>query len=176
MREIRWFVVFACFAAAGSSAQGEKPIRPVAEVPAACALLSRQTVEQTAGFPVAEGLPAVNSGSVTSCLFPGEHGGRVMILVRRAPAADWVAEQVARMNRGVRLQSYRAVSEIGGRSFLYPVRGSGAVLCVFGAGYYLQLSLFRAGEDPEIGTLLTGLASRAVARMRAGTSAEKPRR
>jgi hypothetical protein len=98
-----------------SSAQGEKPVSALAEAPTACALLSRRTIEVASGVPVAEGVPQLNFESVTSWSFAGEHGGRVMILVRQAPTGDWVTEQVARMNRGVRLGTYREVPGIGER-------------------------------------------------------------
>jgi hypothetical protein len=189
MRAIRSLVVAALFAAVVSSAQGEKRTPALAGARTACDLLSRRTVEEASGVRVAEGVPLLNSGSVTSCSFEEEHGGRVMILARSAPASDWVNEQVARMIRGVTLGTYREVSGIGERAFVYTIRGSGAVLCIFGTEYYLQISLLRMGEEPQIMAVLAKLAASALARQsdttqtkllrpvgRSGTCATRPGR
>ena len=125
-------------------------------MPARCCL--RRAVEGASGVPVAEVVQGLRTGSITSCLFAGRHGGRVVILVRRIPARDWVNEQVARMNRGVRLGTYREVPGIGERSFLYSIRASGAVLCIFGSEYYLQISLDGLVKHSQITTVLAKLA------------------
>lgn len=87
-----------------------------------------------------------------------------IILVRVAPSVDWVRDQVARMNVGVRLGTYREVAGIGNRSFLYKTRSAGAVLCTFGGGDYLQISLFRR-EDSGTAAALEKLAGSALGRM-----------
>jgi hypothetical protein len=158
MRAIRLFVAEGFLVVATFSAKGEKPISVLAEAPSVCAVLSRLAVEEASGTPVAEGVTPLSTRSVTSCQFNGERGGRVVILVRRLPANDWVAEQVSRMNRGVQLGTYRQVPGIGERSFLYSIRGKGAVLCIFGAGFYLQISVFRMGEDSHMTAILEKLA------------------
>ncbi len=155
MRAIGSAVGAALLAAAISSGQG----------PTACALLSRPDVVAAVGTPIGEGVPRIADRDVTSCSFAVERGGQVAILVRRAPAGDWAAEQVARMRRGVHLGTYREVPGIGDRSFLYNVRRAGAVLCVFGSDYYLQISLFHMGEDPPMPAVLERLTTSALTRL-----------
>lgn len=162
MRPVNPFGAVAFLAVAISSAQGERPVPVIAGVPNACALLSRRTMEVTSGVPVAEGAPGLNSQSLASCSFAGQHGGEAMILVRWAPTGDWVTEQIARMKRGVGFGTYREVPGIGEQSFLYTIRASGAVLCVFGSGYYLQVSLYRIVENSQITTALAKLANLSI--------------
>jgi hypothetical protein len=152
MRAIRAAVGAVFLAAAISSGQG----------PTACALLSKPDVEQSLGIPVAEGLTRIAGRDITSCSFAGERGVQVAILVRRAPASDWVSEQVARMTRAVQLGTYREVPGTGQRSFMYYLPGSVAVLCVFGPGYYLQVSLFHMAEDSRLPAVLEKLARQAI--------------
>ena len=137
-----------------------------AEPPDACALLSRLDVQDAAGIPVGAGVSRLRTATLTSCSFAGERGGRLAVLVRTAPTGDWVSEQAGRMKRGIRFGTYREVPGIGDRSFLYDMRGAGGVLCVFGAGYYLQVSLFRLGEESRISAALEKLARSALARLR----------
>jgi hypothetical protein len=166
MRAIRSAVGAAFLAAAISSAQDAKAIPALRQGPTACALLSGPDVVDAVGTRVGEGVTRIVNPDVTSCSFAGERGGQVAILVRRAPASDWVSEQIARMTRGVQFGTYREVPGIGKRSFLYNVRSAGAVLCVFGPRYYLQVSLFHMGEDSRIPSILERLATSALARRR----------
>ena len=156
MRAIRSAVGIAFLAAAISSGQASTP----------CALLLRSDVAEAVGIPVTEGVTRIADRDVTSCSFAGERGGRVAILVRRVPARDWVSEQVARMTRGVQLGTYRELPGIEDRSFLYNLRSAGAVLCVFGPDYYLQISLLRMGEDSRLPAILEKLARSALKRLR----------
>jgi hypothetical protein len=171
MRAISLFVAEGFLGATMFSAQGEKPILVLAEAPSACAVLSRLAVEEASGSPFAEGVTRLSTRMVASCQFNGERGGRVVILVRWAPADDWVAEQVSRMNWGVQLGTYRRVPRIGERSFLYAIRGEGAVLCIFGADFYLQISVFRMGEDSHMAAILEKLAISTLAELRFTASA-----
>jgi hypothetical protein len=166
MRAIRAFVTAALLLEAASFAPGGKAAAALGDASSACALLSSRTVEEATGIPVAEGVPGVNLENITSCSFAGKRGGRVMILVRRGPDGDWMAGEVARMSRGV----YREVPGIGKRSFLYIVRGSGAVLCIFETGYYLQVSLLPKGDEPQLAALLTKLAKRVRAALSPSTA------
>lgn len=154
MRPISSLVAAAFLAAAASFAQSVR--QP--DAPDACSLLS--------GIPVTDGVRRVKTGLVTGCSSAGLHGARVAVLVRRTPAGGWwVAEQVARMNRGVALGTYRKAPGIGNSAFLYALR-SGAVLCVFTPGYYLQFSLLHGtGEEPRTAEALESLALNAVARL-----------
>jgi hypothetical protein len=70
------------------------------------------------------------------------------------------------MSDGSLLGTYREVPQIGDRSFLYHMHGKGGVLCVYGADYYLQISLFRLGEDSRTAAVLRKLAGIAMARLR----------
>jgi hypothetical protein len=70
------------------------------------------------------------------------------------------------MSDGSQYGTYREVSQIGDRSFLYHMHGKGGVLCVYGADYYLQISLFRLGEDARTAAALRKLAGIAMARLR----------
>jgi hypothetical protein len=171
MRAIRLFVAEGFLGATMFSAQGENPILVLAEAPSACAVLSRLAVEEASGSPVAEGVARLSTRTVASCQFNGERGGRVVILVRWVPANDWVAEQASRMNRGVQLGTYRRVPRIGEQSFLYAIRGEGAVLCIFGAGFYLQISVLRMGEDSHMAAILEKLAISTLAQLRFTASA-----
>ena len=166
MRAIRSAVRAAFLTAAISSAQGAKAIPALPQARAVCALLSRPEVVAAVGTPIGEGVTRIADRDVTSCSFAGERGGQVAILVRRAPDGDWVSKQLARMTRGVQLGTYREVPGIGKRSFLYDLHMSGAVLCVFGPDFYLQVSLFHIGEDSRIPAILEKLARSALKRLR----------
>lgn len=148
--------------------QASPPTRSA--VPGACALLSPQDVEEVAGMPVREGVPLLRSGGPGSCAFVTDRLVRLTVLFRPVPAADWTSEQVVRMARGVRLGTYREVPGIGDRSFLYDMRRAGAVLCVFGSGYYLQFSLANPGRESQNPAVLEKLARRALARLEPATS------
>ena len=136
------------------------------QTPDLCTLLSRVEIEEAIGTPVKEGVSRLRNGTHTHCSFAGAHGGQVVILVRRTPTADWVSEQVGRMRGGSQFGTYREVPQIGDRSFLYEMHGKGGILCVFGADYYLQISLFRLGEDSQTPAALRKLARIAMARLR----------
>ena len=133
----------------------------------ACDLLSRLDVGEAVGLPVRDGLPRLGSGSLTSCWFATGRDGEVGILLRRLPDADWLSAQAGRMALGVGIGSYREVAGIGDRSYLYEMRSAGAVLCIFGAGYYLQISLFRAAENSRTPPVLRKLATIALRRLHA---------
>ena len=136
------------------------------ETPDPCALLSRLDVAEAVAAPVKEGVSRLLNGTVSNCMFAGAHGGQVAILVRRTPTADWVSEQAARLSDGSQFGTYREVPQIGDRSFLYRMHGKGGVLCVYGPDYYLQISLYRLGEDDRTATVLRKLAAMALARLR----------
>lgn len=151
MRAICSFISAALVAASIASAQ---PARQSS----ACALLSKLDIERATGIPVRDGVPQLNTGTLTSCSFSAERGGRVTILVRRIPAANWSSEQIARMTRGVRLGTWSEMQGIGDRSFLYRLPHEGGVLCVFGGAYYLQISMLRIGEPSGTPAALKQLA------------------
>jgi hypothetical protein len=136
------------------------------EAPDPCTLLSRLDVAETVGAPVKEGVPRLLNKTVTNCMFAGAGSGQVAILVRRTPSAEWVSEQAARMSDGSLLGTYREVPQTGDRSFLYHMHGKGGVLCVYGVDYYLQISLYRLGEDSRTAEVLRKLAGMAMARLR----------
>ena len=139
------------------------------EAPDPCTLLSRLDVAEAVGTPVKEGVSRLLNKTVANCMFAGARGGQVAILVRRTPSADWVSEQAGRMSDGSQFGTYREVPQIGDRSFLYHMHGKGGVLCVYGADYYLQMSLFRLGEDSRTAAVLRKLAGIAMARLRPQT-------
>lgn len=155
MRAICSFISAAALAASIAPAQLEQRS-------SACALLSRLDVERATGIPVREGVPQLNTGTLTSCSFSAERGGRVTILVRRIPAANWSSEQIVRMTRGVRLGTWSDVHGIGARSFLYKLPHEGGVLCVFGGAYYLQVSMLRITEPSRAPAALEKLARHAL--------------
>ena len=128
--------------------------------------MSRLDVAEAVGTSVKEGVSRVRNGNVANCMFAAAHGGQFAVLVRRAPSADWVSEQAGRMSDGSQFGTYREVPQIGDRSFLYHMRGKGGVLCVYGADYYLQMSLYRLGEDSQTAAVLRKLAGIAMARLR----------
>jgi hypothetical protein len=134
--------------------------------PDACGLLSTLEVAEAVGTPLKVGVSRWSTGTLTGCSFAGERDGKVAILVRRAPAADWVSEQAGRMTRGVRFGTYREVPGIGYRSFFYDMQRKCAVLCVFGVGYYLQVSLVRQGADSRTPAVLQRLAGIALGWLR----------
>jgi hypothetical protein len=139
-------------------------------VPGACALLSQREVEEAAGMPVREGVPLLRSGVPSSRAFIAERLVRLTVLLRPVPTAEWASEQVVRMTRGVHLGTYREVPGIGDRSFLYEMRQSGAVLCVFESGYYLQFSLASPGLESRAPAVLERLARSALALLAPATS------
>jgi hypothetical protein len=136
------------------------------ETPAPCTLLSRLDVAEAVGAPVKDGVARLLNRTVANCMFAGAHSGQVAILVRRTPSAEWVAEQAGRMSDASLLGTYREVPQIGDRSFLYHMQGKGGVLCVYGADYYLQISLFRLGDDSRTAAVLRKLAGIAMVRLR----------
>ena len=144
----------------------QKSSPPPGEAPDPCTLLSRLDVTEAVGAPVKEGVSRLRNGTVANCMFAGAHGGQFAILVRRTPSADWVSEQAGRMSDGSQFGTYREVPQLGDRSFLYHMHGKGEVLCVYGADYYLQISLFRLGEDSQTAVALRKLAGIAMARLR----------
>jgi hypothetical protein len=83
------------------------------------------------------------------------------------------------MSDGSQFGTYREVPQIGDRSFLYHMHGKGGVLCVYAADYYLQISLFRLGDDSQTAAVLRNLAGIAIARLRpqvpAGTASPDER-
>jgi hypothetical protein len=154
MNVMRSFVVAEFFTAAalfGNSGPAH------AQAPEACVLVSRLAIGHAHQIHVAGGVAGVNGGAVTSCSFAGDRGARYLLVLHWMPTADWVAGQIARMNRGVRMGSYREIPGLGERSFLYLTHGKGAVLCVFEAGYYLQISVSGARQDPGDLALLNRL-------------------
>ena len=135
-------------------------------LPTACALLSRIEVESAGGTPVAEGELRFETADVSRCQFNAQGGGKVAILVRRVPSATWISEQIERMDRGVRLGTYRAVSSAADRSFLLNLRPESSVLCVFAGNYYLQVSLLGIGGPSRAGTITQQLAGIALLHLR----------
>ena len=156
-------VIFMCVTCA-VGAQKSSPAS--GEAPDPCTLLSRLDVAEAVGAPVKAGVSRLRNGTVANCMFAGAHSGQLAILVRRTPSADWVSEQAGRMSDGSLLGTYREVPQIGDRSFLYHMHGKGGVLCVYGADYYLQISLFRLGEDSRTAAVLRKLGGIARARLR----------
>jgi hypothetical protein len=136
------------------------------EAPDPCTLLSRLDVTEAVAAHVKDGVSRLRNGNVANCMFAGAHSGQMAILVRRTPSAEWVSEQAGRMSEGSLLGTYREVPQIGDRSFLYHMQGKGGVLCVYGADYYVQISLFRLGEDSRTAAVLRKLAGIAMARLR----------
>ena len=102
----------------------------------ACSLLSRMSVEEAFGLRFAEGEPRLAVDGVKACSFTAQHGPRVMVVIRRAPSADWERKQISRMNLG----AYREVSGFGRRAYLYTSGGRNTVLCAFGDESYVQIS------------------------------------
>ncbi len=156
-------VILMCVAGA-VGAQTSSPAS--GETPDPCILLSKVDVTETVGAPVKDGVSRLLNKTVTNCRFAGAHGGELAILVRRTPSAEWVSEQAGRMSEGSLLGTYREMPQIGDRSYLYHMHGKGGVLCVYGADYYLQLSLYRLGEDSRTAGVLRKLAGIAMARLR----------
>lgn len=132
------------------------------KTPDACEILSRSQVEDALKVPVRPGVRRLRTGTVASCSFAGERGGEVAILVRQVADPNWASEQIERMNRGVRLGTYREVQGLAERSFLRTTHRASAVLCVFGTGYYLQVSVFQLEGIPQMPTSLERLAKRSV--------------
>ncbi len=149
-----------------SSAHAAIPAPTPAEHPDVCSLLSAAEVEKATGAPMAEGVTRLRMSDATACSFSGPMGLRVVILVRWTPAGDWVSQEIARMDRSVGLGTYHRISGVGERAFLYSLSGSARSLCIFDSGFYLQVSLYRAGEDPEMATNLGRLAASALSRLR----------
>ena len=155
------FLALLTYAAAQTSSN------PLAEPSDVCTLLSRREAGEAAGIPVSEGVSRL-SGNFRSCWFGLERSGQVAILLRRIPTANWASEEVGRMSRGVQFGTYREVAGIGDHAFLYSLHKAGGVLCVFGADYYLQVSLYRNREDSRIPAALETLARSALARLTGG--------
>ena len=155
MRAIRSFISAAMLTVSIASSQ-------VGPSTSACALLSRVDVESATGTSVNEGVPQLKTDSLTSCSFSAERGGQVTLLVRRIPTANWASEQIERMARGVRLGIWREVHGIADWSFLYDIPHKGGVLCVFGGGTYLQVSMMRIGEPSKAPAALERLARYAL--------------
>ncbi len=103
---------------------------------------------------------------VATCSFDGESGARIIVTARRIPEWDpWASEQIARMERGVDLGTYREVGGVAGRAFLYLI-GRNAVLCTFDRNYYVQVSILRAGDERTAAAVLMTLTRIAWGRLR----------
>jgi hypothetical protein len=148
------------------AAGAQKSTPASGEAPDPCILLSRRDVIEAAGAPVKEGVSRLRNGTVANCMFAGAHGGQFAILVRRIPPADSVPEQAGWTRGGSPFGTDGEVPQIGDRSFLYHMHGKGGVLCVYGADYYLQMSLYRLGEDSQTAAVLRKLGGIAMARLR----------
>jgi hypothetical protein len=130
--------------------------------PDACGLLPRTDIERAAGTQVGEGKPHLHIPSVTSCVYTGAGGARVAIFIRRIDRPEWAADQVRRMERGVRLGTYRETTGIGGRSFFLDAGKASSVLCVFHDDLYLQISQVRSGNAAANPLDLERLARKAL--------------
>ena len=171
MTAIRSAVGSAFLAVASCAFGGVPPDLALLPVPGACVLLSRADVSEAVANPVREGIPQMVGRDVMSCSFVEERGARVALLLRRIPTGSWAYEQIARMNRGVELGSYREVRGIGDRSFLYGPQSGAGVLCIFQSGYYLQISFLGRAGDTRARAALESLAARALARLDRVTAA-----
>ena len=134
--------------------------------PGACSLLAKEAVEQALGTSVGEARMGANNGTVTSCSFPIKGGGSISVLFRRNAERAWIAEQEQRMNRGVRYGSFRPVDGLGEQAFVLDLRAAGAALCVFRTDYYLQVSVFKAGDAAAVLPGMEKLVKAALARVR----------
>jgi hypothetical protein len=161
----RFSVIFLALLKCAAAQTSSHPLAGPSDV---CTLLTTREVGDAAGVPVREGVSRLSNGNLRSCWFGGERPGVVAILVRRLPTADWASEEVGRMSRGVQVGTYRRVAGIGDHAFLYSLHNAGGVLCVFGNDYYLQISLYRRGEDSRIPDALETLAKSALARLMGG--------
>ncbi len=126
----------------------------------ACELISSMEVQQAGEMAVAE-VRGSSPGPASRCSFAIQHGGRVELVLRRNPDPAWISGQIDRMGAGVRLGTYREEPAIGARAFLRDEPG-GHYLCVFGSGYYLQISLYKVESGGRARAILTGLAKAAV--------------
>jgi hypothetical protein len=148
-------VVFMCVTCAVGA---HKSSTASGEAPDPCTLVSRFDVAEAAGASVREGVSRLRNGAL-NCMFAGARGGQLAVLVRRIPPADSVPDQ-------------GSAPQAGDRSFLHHMQGKGGVLSVYAADYYLQISLFRLGEDSQTKAALRKLAGIAMARLRPQGPAE----
>jgi len=105
-----------------------------------------------------------NIGTVTSCSFPIKDGGSITVLFRRNADRAWIAEQEQRMKMGAQYGSFRPVDGLGERAFVLDMHAAGAALCVFRADYYLQVSVFKAGDAATVLPRVEKLVKAALAR------------
>jgi hypothetical protein len=142
--------------AAASAQQANAPAN-------ACTLLTSTEIAEAVGARVYQGEARIQSDTTTACRFAGAEGGVVAVLVRRIPQEKWASEQIDRMQRNPR--SFRELPGMGERAFLYDLNGTGAVLCVFRGGYYMQLSVFRMGGAPKARAAVEVLARKCLTRV-----------
>ena len=128
--------------------------------PDACGLLPKIDIERAAGTQVGEGKPHRHIPLVTSCVYTGAGGAQVAILMRRIDRPEWAAGQVTRMEKGVKLGTYRETTGIGGRSFFLDAGKTSSVLCVFRDDFYLQISQVRSANAAANPLDLESLARR----------------
>jgi hypothetical protein len=154
-------VVFFSYVACGQAWASETP---AADADVSCPIVSKAEIQQALGVAIAEGRQLINTDPATVCAFPIGNGGRIFVLLRRNLIRDWTLEQSARMNR----HGYVRIAGLGEQSFLLDMRSAGVALCVFFRDYYLQISIFNAGDAGAVRRAAESLARRAVARLAAG--------
>src|SRR5436305_7960554 len=106
MNVIRRVVVTEFFTAAVLFGNSE-PVH--AQAPDPCVLVSRLAIGQAYGVHAFGGMPGVNGGAVTSCSLATDGHTRYFVVLHWMPTADWIAAQIARMDRGVSMGSYREI-------------------------------------------------------------------
>jgi hypothetical protein len=68
------------------------------------------------------------------------------------------------MKMGALYGSFRPVEGLGERAFVLDMHGAGAALCVFRTDYYLQVSVFKAGDAAAVLPRVEKLVKAALAR------------
>ena len=131
----------------------------------ACHLLDRETIEKVFGAWVSEGKPGVAGRTVTTCSFRIKSGGSTSILFRRDAGELWIAEQEQRMNMAIRYGTFHPVAGLGRKAYMLDLGRAGVALCVFGADYYLQVSVSHAGAAGTVFPLAEKLAKAVLIRL-----------
>ena len=138
----------------------------------ACDALSKAEVGDVLGTPVSDGRALVSKDDVTVCSFASQGDSRMLVLLRRSAGRDWTESQAQRMKNA---WSFRPAPGLGDQAFMFGTRESGAVLCVFYRDFYLQISVFRAGNLAHAYELTERLCRRVLKRLEATPDVNRDR-
>ena len=140
---------------------GAKAESPLTTCPLASAVEAARAFEGVIGNDARR----VSSEAMTICVFKGDKGGAVTVLVRHNLSKHWLADQQNRMRHST---NSRGMEGVGDAAFVLDRHQEGAVLCVFRGEDYVQVSAFGLGAADAVSPAAKQLAQTLVSRLTTG--------